>query len=256
MKLLGNLPTTFTYFLFTTMTTTTTTTTTYLFIDCDDTIYRDDWTVAKALTKQINSYATDVLNLPDGQAYELYKKHGTCLRGLQQEKYDFDVEDFLHTVHSGLPIQENIQPNERLKRMLRRIDDANVKSCIFTASIREHVIRCLTAADVYESYFEDKPIIDVRSVNFHTKHDPEALEFAKDIMKATDPTSCILVDDSQTNIRVAKLAGWKTVLIGYHSRDGKSQKDFEYADFVIDELSDLDTVLPELFHPETTEESK
>jgi len=62
---------------------------------------------------------------------------------------------------------------------------------------------------------------------------------------------CILVDDSQTNIRVAKMAGWKTVLIGNKSRDGKPQRDFEYADHVIDKVTDLDKVLPDLFHPQT-----
>lgn len=225
---------------------------TYLFIDCDDTLYRDDWKVANALTERINSYATKVVNLPDGKAYELYKKHGTCLRGLQLENYDFDVDDFLLSVHADLPIKENIQPNEALKQMLSRIDSKRVNSCIFTASIREHAIRCMKAVGVYDSFFKDKPIIDVRSVNFYTKHDPEALEHAQDIMSCPpdDSQNCILVDDSQTNIRVAKQAGWRTVLIGDNARDGKSQLDFEYADFVIDKLTDLEKILPDLFHPE------
>jgi pyrimidine 5'-nucleotidase len=225
---------------------------TYLFIDCDDTLYRDDWMLANVLTERINSYATKVLNLPHGKAYELYKKHGTCLRGLQVENYEFDVEDFLFSVHADLPIKEHIKPNEALKQMLSRIHTNRVRTCIFTASVREHAVRCTTAVDVYDSFFKDKPIIDVRSVNFYTKHDPEALEYAQDIMNCPreQPQQCILVDDSQTNIRVAKLAGWQTVLIGHHSRDGKSQRAFEYADFVIDKLTDLEKTLPELFRPE------
>ena len=100
---------------------------------------------------------------------------------------------------------------------------------------------------------QDKPIIDVRSVNFYTKHDKEALKYAQEIMGCNPEQSnlCILVDDSQTNIRVAKMAGWKTVLIGNESRDGKPQRDFEYADHVIDKVTDLDKVLPDLFHPQT-----
>lgn len=224
----------------------------YLFLDCDDTLYRDGWKLAEAITERIDSYTTKQLGLENGKAYELYKKHGTCLRGLQMEGIPCDVEDFLDSVHTTLPIKEHIQPNEELKQMLTRIDTNIVSTCIFTASIREHAIRCLKALQIYD-FFEDKPIIDVRSVNFYTKHDKEALKYAQEIMGCNPEQSnlCILVDDSQTNIRVAKMAGWKTVLIGNESRDGKPQRDFEYADHVIDKVTDLDKVLPDLFHPQT-----
>jgi putative hydrolase of the HAD superfamily/pyrimidine and pyridine-specific 5'-nucleotidase len=223
----------------------------YLFIDCDDTIYRDNWRLAEILTEKINAYTTKELNLPEGRAYELYKKHGTCLRGLQLENFQFDVEDFLFRVHE-LPISDHIKRDEELRGMLHRINNNSVSTCIFTASIREHAIRCLKATGIY-SFFKDKPIIDVRSVNFHTKHDIEALEAAQEIMKCPrdEAQKCILVDDSRTNIRVAKMAGWKTVMIGYNSRDGESQRDFEYADHVIDKLIDLEKVHPDLFLPMT-----
>ena len=74
------------------------------------------------------------------------------------------------------------------------------------------------------------------------------MDLAKRIMNCKATDDCILIDDSQTNIRVAKQAGWTTVLVGFESRDKKSQKDFEYADFVIDRLSHLDQVLPDLFN--------
>ena len=94
----------------------------YLFLDCDDTLYRDGWKLAEAITERIDSYTTKQLGLENGKAYELYKKHGTCLRGLQMEGIPCDVEDFLDSVHTTLPIKEHIQPNEELKQMLTRID--------------------------------------------------------------------------------------------------------------------------------------
>jgi len=36
------------------------------------------------LTKKISAYCADELSLPAGQPYELYKKYGTCLRGLME----------------------------------------------------------------------------------------------------------------------------------------------------------------------------
>ncbi|CAJ1955751.1 unnamed protein product [Cylindrotheca closterium] len=230
----------------------------YLFLDCDDTLYRDDWKVALSLTKKINDYTTNVLKLPDGKAYELYKKYGTCLRGLQVEglgvgRPEFDTEDMLFQIHDQLPITESILPNADLNAMLKRIDLERVSPCVFTASIQEHATRCLQALGIYESFIVKNqfPIIDVRSVNFYTKHDIEALEFARKIVKCpTVPdysNRCILVDDSQTNIRVAKQAGWQTVLVGHKTRDGKSQLDFEYADHVIDTVAELEGILPHLF---------
>eukprot|EP00526_Cylindrotheca_closterium_P016069 CAMPEP_0113609994 /NCGR_PEP_ID=MMETSP0017_2-20120614/4784_1 /TAXON_ID=2856 /ORGANISM="Cylindrotheca closterium" /LENGTH=265 /DNA_ID=CAMNT_0000518841 /DNA_START=90 /DNA_END=887 /DNA_ORIENTATION=- /assembly_acc=CAM_ASM_000147 len=228
----------------------------YLFLDCDDTLYRDDWKVAVALTKKINDYTTNVLKLPDGKAYELYKKYGTCLRGLQVEglgvgQPDFDTEAMLFQIHDQLPISESIPPNPDLKSMLKRIDLERVSPCVFTASIQEHATRCMQALGIYDSFIVKNqfPIIDVRSVNFYTKHDVEALEFAQKIVKCPVDCSsrCILVDDSQTNIRVAKQAGWQTVLVGHKTRDGKSQLDFEYADHVIDKVTELEEILPHLF---------
>lgn len=89
-------------------------------------------------------------------------------------------------------------------------------------------------------------------MQFYTKHDAEALVYAKQVLKIDSSVpngDCILIDDSQTNIRVAKENGWTTVLVGYVGRDQKSQRDFTYADFVIERLSDLDQVMPDLFKP-------
>ena len=230
----------------------------YLFLDCDDTLYRDDWKVAVALTKKINDYTTNVLKLADGKAFELYKKYGTCLRGLQVEglgvgQPEFDTEDMLFQIHDQLPISESIPANPELQAMLKRIDLERVSPCVFTASIQEHATRCLQALGIHDSFIVENgfPIIDVRSVNFYTKHDVEALEFAQNIVKCpTFPdysSRCILVDDSQTNIRVAKQAGWQTVLVGQKTRDGKLQLDFEYADHVIDKVTELEGILPHLF---------
>ena len=62
-------------------------------------------------------------NWKDGEAYKLYKKYGTTLRGLQQEGYDLDVEDFLTACHS-LP---DAKLAERVQLDLRNLLAADVE---------------------------------------------------------------------------------------------------------------------------------
>ena len=55
-----------------------------LFIDCDDCLYQNNWATAKKITASIASY-TARLGISKDEAYSLYKKHGTCLKGLMVE---------------------------------------------------------------------------------------------------------------------------------------------------------------------------
>ena len=54
-----------------------------IFFDCDDCLYKNDWKVANLLTAKIESFCSERLQMREGYAYELYKKWGTCLRGMQ-----------------------------------------------------------------------------------------------------------------------------------------------------------------------------
>ena len=56
----------------------------------DDTLYTNDWVVANRITKSIGTYCSEKLGLPEGEPYNLYKKHGTCLRGLEKEGIKHD----------------------------------------------------------------------------------------------------------------------------------------------------------------------
>ena len=56
----------------------------------DDTLYTNDWVVANRITKSIGAYCSEKLGLPEGEPYNLYKKHGTCLRGLEKEGIKHD----------------------------------------------------------------------------------------------------------------------------------------------------------------------
>ena len=64
--------------------------------------YQNDWATAKKITTSIAAY-TNKLGVSKEEAYALYQKHGTCLKGLLVEgRIDpgAGVEEFLREVHT------------------------------------------------------------------------------------------------------------------------------------------------------------
>jgi FMN phosphatase YigB (HAD superfamily) len=91
------------------------------------------------------------------------------------------------------------------------------------------------------------PTIDVRAVEFFTKHNPECYGKAMAIAGVTDPSTCMLLDDSTSNMKAAKAAGWQTVLVGKTSRDDGSVLECPEADYIIDTILEVEALLPHLF---------
>ena len=50
------------------------------FFDCDDCLYFNDWSTAALITEAIERYCVDKCGCAPGEAYQLYKKHGTALK--------------------------------------------------------------------------------------------------------------------------------------------------------------------------------
>jgi len=178
-----------------------------LFFDCDDCLYFDNWTVAKHLTEKIEEWCRVKCGLPEGKAYELYKQHGTALRGLLAEGYmnhcDDSINEYLRDVHD-LPIHSLLNRDDELRDMILKIDP-NIPKFIFTASVAHHAERCLEALGI-EDLFVD--IIDVKACGLVTKHSREAFDAAMKIAGVDDPESCIFLDDSIKNIQAASDVGW------------------------------------------------
>ncbi|CEG00364.1 Pyrimidine 5-nucleotidase [Ostreococcus tauri] len=214
-----------------------------VFFDCDDCLYKNDWRTANVITAKIESYTTERLGLPHGAAYELYKKHGTCLRGLQNEALlhgEEELEEFLEYAHD-IPLE--IERDERLREMLLRM---KTPKWVFTASVAAHAKRCLEALGI-EDLFEG--IIDVRAVEWETKHSTKAYEAAMRIAGVDDPAACLFLDDSTSNMKTARVMGWTNILVGTHARDGGHEIECEHADHIISTVHDFEALMPEHFHP-------
>ena len=220
---------------------------TTLFLDCDDCLYSNEWAVANRITKSIERYCMEKMKLPKGKPYELYKAHGTCLRGLEKESIPHDRDEFLKEVHA-VELDDVILPDAALVAMLRRLK-APRRTWVFTASVATHAERCLACLGITAAgVLPNRPLIDVRAVGFKTKYEEEAYRAAERIAGAAGPEECVLVDDSWSNMRAAKAAGWTTVLCGRTARDGRDASACQHADYVIGSIHELPTVLPELFH--------
>ena len=219
-----------------------------VFFDCDDCLYFDGWGVARGLTERIERRCVDRVGLPEGEAYRMYKEHGTALKGLLAEGHmdncDRAIDEYLRDVHD-LPIGNMLSRDDELRKMLLRMDPA-VPRFVFTASVREHAERCLKALGVSDLFVD---IIDVKTCGLATKHSAEAFRAA---MKVADieedcPEACVFLDDSPRNIEAAREMGWRSVLVGLRGRDCGRRVSSEHAEHDINRIHDLPSVLPELF---------
>lgn len=219
-----------------------------LFVDCDDTLYSNNFKTANLLTVSIANYCTRHVGVSYEKSVELYKKHGTCLKGLEVEGIPHDRDHFLETVHN---VNLEFSRDDRLSEMLSRLDHEAHDVRVFTASVASHALRCLDQLGVRDHLVsESRPVIDVRSVGFASKHSPEAYAWAQAIVQQPDPSMCTLIDDNWSNIRAAKAAGWRTVVCGAVSRYGQPATELLEADHVLASIHELRAVLPEFFTAE------
>lgn len=158
-----------------------------IFFDCDDCLYFDNWQVANMLTKKIDAYCMNI-GLREGEAYMLYKKHGTALKGLLAEGYIKETEEaidaFLKDVHD-IPVASMLKRDDKLRELLLKIDPS-IPKYVFTASVSHHAERCLKALGIDDLFVD---IIDVKKCDLETKHSQHAFECAMRIAGVDHPES-------------------------------------------------------------------
>jgi putative hydrolase of the HAD superfamily/pyrimidine and pyridine-specific 5'-nucleotidase len=217
-----------------------------IFFDVDDCLYFDGWRSARKFTAKVDEWCTQ-RGLEKGYAYQLYKKYGTALRGLRAEGWIEDtpeaVDEFLQYVHD-VGVEKLLQPDQELREILLRVDP-EIPKYAFTASVREHAIRCLEALGIADLFVG---IIDCKTCDLETKHSQHSFETAMRVAGVEDPEQCLFFDDNLTNIEAARKIGWRSVLVGRVGRDGKPVSS-EHAELELDRIHQVKEVLPELFGP-------
>jgi len=109
---------------------------------------------------------------------------------------------------------------------------------ILTNADADHANRVLSILGVEDCF---QGIIDIRAVQFACK--PEDLAFQRALALAGDPSpeSCVLLDDSESNLVKASQLGFTTVQVG---RNGNPHSP---ADYSLSDLLELPKTLPDLW---------
>lgn len=215
---------------------------TTLFFDVDDTLYASSCGVWRIIRNRMGQYMTERMGLPvdevPGLRRRYFETYGTTLRGLQRH-HQVDTDDYLAYVHD-LPLEQYIQPDPELRRLLLSLPQAR---WIFTNADASHAERVLAVLGV-EDCFDG--VIDIRAVDFACKPEEAAFQRALAICGDPDPAACVLFDDSLSNLAGARRAGIKTVLVG---ADGVTPDRSDHSvDLTIPSLLALPVCMPDLWY--------
>ena len=216
---------------------------TTLFFDLDDTLYPPSAGLWDAIRKRMSEYMIEKLGLSPEQV-EVVRQHyletyGTTLRGLQHF-YDIDTEDYLHYVHN-LPLADYLRPDPAVRRLILGLRQ---EKWIFTNADKPHAERVLKVLELEDCF---RGVIDVRSIQFHSKPEPEAYMLALQIAGESDPRNCVIIDDSLRNLLPAHRIGFTTVLVNPHPpalTNGSSPH------HIISQLAELPMAMPGLWREE------
>jgi putative hydrolase of the HAD superfamily len=207
-----------------------------LFVDLDDTLYPNSSGLWGAIRERMNQFLLEELKFSPDEATEIrhtyFETYGTTLRGLQIN-HSVDADEYLAYVHD-LPLEDYISPDPKLRDLLTSLPQ---EKWIFTNADADHARRVLSIRGIEDCF---SGIIDVRALGFLCKPEKQAYQLALSLVNKTDPTLCVMMDDSVRNLEPAHELGFKTVLVG-------SAESHPAADISINNLIDLSRVFPQLW---------
>lgn len=182
----------------------------FLFIDLDDTVYSNKCGLWDQIKQRINLFMHECLHLsweeiPDLRA-NLLKTYGTTMRGLSA-LYNIDPQEYLQYVHD-IPLNNYIKPDPELKEILQSYPQ---RKAIFTNADARHAKRVTTIMGIHDCF---EKIIDIHAISPHCKPQPEAYQIALRQVGETNPGSCVMMDDSLTNLLSARDIGFFTIRVG------------------------------------------
>jgi putative hydrolase of the HAD superfamily len=174
-----------------------------LIFDLDDTLYSPHSGLWTAIRIRIDQYMREKLGIPADSIPEIretyFQRFGTTLRGLQAV-YHVDTQDYLNFVHD-IPLTDYIQPDHKLDNVLGQLPH---RKLIFTNADRGHAQRVLAILGISHRF---DMVIDILDIHPYCKPMPEAFDIALRKAGISDPARCLMLDDSQSNLKGAAAIG-------------------------------------------------
>ena len=204
-----------------------------IFFDLDDTLYPRSALLMRSIGERIRDYIVHTIGIAADEADAVRVRwrntYGTALRGLIEEGYRFDLDDFFRYVHD-IPL-DHVTPDPAVCAMLLRLP---LRRVVLTNSNAEHAERILGHLDLRACF---ERVIDIRALGLINKPDPRAYHLALDLVGAA-AHEAILVEDTPANARPARAMGMTTILV-----DCPSGPD---ADYFVPDVLGVERVVAEL----------
>ncbi|KAM0541183.1 hypothetical protein ACHAPJ_013347 [Fusarium lateritium] len=217
-----------------------------LFFDIDNCLYSRNYKVLELMSGLIDDYFKKHLDLLPEDAERLhkdyYQQYGQAIEGLVRH-HQIDALEYNAKVDDALPLDDLIEPNPQLRRLLEDIDTSKVRLWLLTNAYVNHgkrVVRLLGVDDL----FEGLTYCDYEQVPFVCK--PQRDMFLKAMKEAgvSDTSRCYFVDDSHKNCVGAQKAGWTAV---HFVEEGFPTPETQASQYQIRSLEDLRSIYFEFF---------
>jgi putative hydrolase of the HAD superfamily len=181
-----------------------------LLIDLDETVYSTACGVWEAISRRMEQYMHDRLNLSweeiPALRKSLYQQYGTTLRGLQVTR-EIDEHEYVNFVHD-VPLDQFLAPDPQLRDVLLLYPQQKV---IFTNADRDHARRVLQILQITDCFSN---MVDIFDIAPYCKPMPESFQIALARAGETDPGACVFIDDSPHNLAGARALGFYTIQVG------------------------------------------
>jgi len=208
-----------------------------LFFDLDATLYSASNGLWDQIRLRIFKYMREEVGLAEdiipSTRDHYWKTYGTTLEGLRIH-HQVDPDHYLAYVHD-LPLDEYLQHDQDLRDLLVSLPQ---DLWVFTNSDNRHanrVLKMLGIADLFTG------VVDLLSMDFVIKPNPEAYQIALAKAGGVDPVNCVMFDDLLANLAGAKEIGFTTVLVGNNGT-------IDHADYHLPTIHDIKRIMPHLWN--------
>jgi putative hydrolase of the HAD superfamily len=183
----------------------------FLLLDVDETLYPGTCGVIERIDALIDRYLVERRRVPAEAVAdlrrELRREHGSTLRGLMLRD-GVDPVDYLEFVH-GFDVAEMLAFDAALPAMLARISLPKIAVTNAPLAHASSVLAALRVRDLFQRVYA------LEQLRYIPKPLHEAFVHVLNDL-GTSGHECVMVEDSEANVRAARALGMKTI----HVSDG------------------------------------
>jgi len=216
------------------------------FFDIDNCLYSRDVKVHDIMQEYINIFFMKHLSLGVEDAIMLhqkyYREYGLAIEGLTLN-HKIDPLEFNHEVDDALPLDDILEPDPKLQRLLEDLDRTKVKPWLLTNAYVNHAKRVVKLLGVHDA-FEGLTYCDYSQPKLVCKPNAEMWEKAEKEAGASSSQDCYFVDDSYMNCKHAQARGWTAIHLVEPQLSTPRTPASKYQ---IKRLEDLRDIFPQLF---------